>query len=101
MIHTEKTDIWALGVTFFYILTGQTPFDDAKSIFELQDYVMNRPINFDLIRNDEPRHLISAMLEKDPERRASLDFIIASDWLTRKGQEVLDFTVEVSRLELD
>ena len=50
MKNGEKTDIWAFGITIFYLLTGQYPFEDATSPLTLRDYIINRPINFDLIK---------------------------------------------------
>ena len=30
-VHGEKTDIWALGITFYYLLTGDYPWKNAKN----------------------------------------------------------------------
>ena len=54
----EKTDIWALGITLYYMLAGQYPCQDAASPLQLRDYIINRPINFDMIKHDEARNLI-------------------------------------------
>lgn len=54
----EKTDIWALGITLYYMLAGQYPCQDATSPLQLRDYIINRPINFDMIKHDEARNLI-------------------------------------------
>lgn len=41
-IRGERTDIWALGVTMFFILTGRYPFDLKVSVLGLRDQVLNR-----------------------------------------------------------
>lgn len=46
----EKTDLWALGITFYYLLCGRYPCCDAKNPYQLQELVRNRPVNFDLIK---------------------------------------------------
>lgn len=33
------TDIWALGMTFYYLLTGKLPYEDAKNLFHLIELI--------------------------------------------------------------
>jgi serine/threonine protein kinase len=30
-VHGEKTDLWALGITFYYLLTGDYPWKNATN----------------------------------------------------------------------
>lgn len=50
-----KTDIWALGMSFYYILTGKYPYQDAKSLFHLRDLIMERDIDFSAIPDLDAR----------------------------------------------
>ena len=57
-VRGEKTDIWALGVTFYYLLTGKYPCEDAMNPLHLKTLIVEREINFSLIKNDEAREVI-------------------------------------------
>jgi hypothetical protein len=43
------TDLWALGVTFFFLITGQYP-HEAGNFYDLKKKVLEEPINFHLIK---------------------------------------------------
>lgn len=44
-------DIWALGVTMYYMLTGQHPHMRATNLEQLQIAITTLEINFDIIKN--------------------------------------------------
>ena len=72
-VHGEKTDIWALGLTLFFLLCGRSPWEQAKNPLHLKDLILHSDINFDLIKNEEARTLLKQILTKDPEKRISLE----------------------------
>lgn len=44
-VRGEKIDIWALGVTLYYIVNGSYPFE-SNNVVEIQDKVLNEDIDF-------------------------------------------------------
>ena len=68
-VRGTKTDIWALGVTLYYLVTSFYPFEEAKNPFHLRECVLTKAINFDVIKNDKLRELLTKILEKDPSKR--------------------------------
>ena len=96
----EQTDIWALGITLFYLICGQYPHQNAKSIIALKECIINAPIDFSLIKSPNVRQLLEHILEKNPEKRATLQDIMQSAWVTNNGQEFIDLElVHVDSME--
>ena len=77
----SETDLWALGITFYYLLTGCQLFDDAKSIFDLKDKIVGCDIDFELIADLQARHCVKRMLDKNPKTRATIDYLLKTDWV--------------------
>lgn len=67
-----KSDLWSIGVIFYEMLTGETPFK-AKNIYELIRIIENEkiilPSKFQL--SSECKNLLFSLLTKDPNKRIS------------------------------
>lgn len=70
------TDLWALGITFYYLSTGKLPYGDAKNLMHLKELVTERDIDFSIIKNEPLKNLLKSLLQKDPLQRATLDNLI-------------------------
>lgn len=90
----SATDLWALGMTFYYLLTGRHPYEDAKGIFQLKEMVPSRQIDFKLVSDPEARHCIERMLDKNPATRATIQELLECDWVTKSGQEPVNVLVD-------
>lgn len=70
------TDLWSLGVTLYYCLTRQYPFE-AKDESELKEKILDKNYipNFSIIPC-EYRQIISGLLCRDVNQRLSLQGIL-------------------------
>jgi serine/threonine protein kinase len=54
----NMTDVWALGLTLFYMLSGKHPFQEAKHYFELKELVLADNIDFSPIKCVQAKQLL-------------------------------------------
>ena len=86
-----------MGISFYFILCGRTPYHDAKNVCQLSEIVHGRDIDFSLIKDENAREVLKIMLEKDPTKRAKLEDLIESKWVSNNNTEKLEIDkVEVS-----
>jgi serine/threonine-protein kinase len=67
-----RSDIYSLGCTFYFLLTGQVPYPGGNALDKLIRHTMETPIALERFRDDLPREVIDIcekMLAKTPERR--------------------------------
>jgi serine/threonine protein kinase len=85
VVRGAVTDLWALGVTLYYLLAGRYPAHDATNPLELKQMVCEEEIDWKWITQQGPKSLLVNMLMRDPEKRATLDDILDDPWVTDNG----------------
>eukprot|EP01032_Pedospumella_encystans_P009513 gene9513-11190_t len=85
----EGIDVFALGATLYFMLTGKPPWM-AKNQLDLATKIKNFELTFPPKMIDpHVKHLLRQMLAKDYRTRCTLDSIVIDDWVTFEGSEPL------------
>ncbi|KAI8878931.1 kinase-like protein [Backusella circina FSU 941] len=85
--YDEKVDCWAAGIVLFEMLSdGEHPFlGENESLDGFEERILNEEPCMDYIliqnENNHGMELILRLLEKQPEKRASCNDCIKSDWI--------------------
>jgi serine/threonine protein kinase len=83
-----KADIWSCGIILYVMLTGSVPFDDPDLKLHVYEGLWSRirSGNFEMPRwvSPEAQELLVRMIDVDPDRRCTLEYIIAHSWF-REG----------------
>lgn len=80
-------DIWSCGVILFAMLCGYLPYDDdpanpeSYNINLLYKYILNTPLVFPDYISEEACDLMLLMLVPDPDKRGTMEAIMAHPWL--------------------
>lgn len=83
----HRADVYGLGCTLYYLLTGQPPFAKGSLAQRILAHQVTSPPDLSEFRSDVPeeiRTLLATMLEKDPGQRIPTAAIVAQsleEWL--------------------
>jgi hypothetical protein len=67
-----RSDLYSLGCTMFFMLTGRPPFADGSMVQKLLQHQQERPPAIESLRPDVPRafgQILERLMEKDPAAR--------------------------------
>lgn len=91
----HRSDLYSLGCTFFYLLTGEVVFPKGNPLEKLLQHQLDAPRPIQLIRMDIPPEvasIVQCLLAKKPEQRFQSGSALAhalEPWCAMKGQTAM------------
>ena len=76
------------------MLTGMYPSGSATDLIDLKDRILYRDIDFSIIKDKNAADLLKVILEKDQNKRATIDQIFGSKWVTNNIEEIMTKEIE-------
>ena len=77
-----RSDLYSLGCTIFYTLTGRPPFADGTMVQKLLQHQQDAPPPIESLRPDVPKRfglILAKLMEKDPKDRYQRPAMLVAD----------------------
>lgn len=89
-VYSVKSDIWAIGVMLYEMLTGKTPWD-CRTEKELLDKISRVPADIPVSFPEDVREFIRGCLQPDETKRFGLEEFATNSFIARvlKGRPSL------------
>ncbi|KAI8458072.1 kinase-like domain-containing protein, partial [Phakopsora pachyrhizi] len=81
--HTEKVDLWALGVLTYEFLVGVPPFEDLSGHNATYRKISKVQFQIPPTVSSEAADLISRLLKHDPQERLALTSVAKHPWIVK------------------
>jgi serine/threonine protein kinase len=82
--HTTSVDLWALGCVVYRMVTGGLPFPTADDVYSYRFGMRAFPCQeLELVNlSNAGLAFIESLVKADPEKRATAELALMSDWIT-------------------
>jgi serine/threonine protein kinase len=90
--YNSKSDLWSLGVIFYELLYGDTPYS-AKNMIDLMRKIKKKAVEIpnykeSVILSEPCKNLLLSLLERNPDKRINWDNFFSHEWF--ETDELLD-----------
>ncbi|GAB7347905.1 hypothetical protein MBLNU459_g5428t1 [Dothideomycetes sp. NU459] len=89
----RAADIWSMGVTLYCLRYGRIPFE-KHGMLELYEAIRKDELPLHNESDDKFADLMHRILEKDPDRRITMEELRNHPWVTKNGTDPLLSTEE-------
>lgn len=84
----KAADLWSMGVTLYCLRYGKIPFEKT-GVLELYEAIRNDGLSLEGENDEDFKDLMRRILDKDPDKRITMDELRAHPWVTKKGSDPL------------
>ncbi|KAM7207379.1 Protein kinase-like domain containing protein [Naviculisporaceae sp. PSN 640] len=84
----KAADIWSMGVSLYCLYYGRLPFERA-GVLDMYEAIKTE--NAPIPEDEDPQFvdLMNKLLEKNPEKRITMDQLREHPWVTKEGEDPL------------